>query len=176
MSVHIKLLMWRDAKWTHKKLQKLENPLVCENVKCVPRQGVNHRQSVDLILQQRWYSIIQTGTQSSREDAADQVILETACYKQRLFRETATKVSLIGWRKNRHSDKMPDMSVHVSMQSLHFFSDICWEYTSDKWMLPQAKPSDPSWLCASACSSPVFRKVRFDANNKMYRPERTAAN
>lgn len=37
---------------THKKLQKLENSLVRENVEGVPRQGVDHRQPVDLVLQQ----------------------------------------------------------------------------------------------------------------------------
>lgn len=38
---------------THKKLQELENSLVCEDVKGVSCQGVDHRQPVDLILQQR---------------------------------------------------------------------------------------------------------------------------
>lgn len=45
--------MRREAKGTHKKLQELENPLVCEDIERVPRQGVDYRQSVDLVLQQR---------------------------------------------------------------------------------------------------------------------------
>lgn len=45
-------LVRREYKRTYKKLQELENPLVCENVKCVPCQWVDHRQSVDFILQQ----------------------------------------------------------------------------------------------------------------------------
>lgn len=38
---------------TYKKLQELENSLVCENIERVPRQWVNYRQSVNLVLQQR---------------------------------------------------------------------------------------------------------------------------
>lgn len=51
-----------SAEVTYKKLQELQNPLVSENVKRVPCQRVDHRKSVDLILQQRRHRIVQTAT------------------------------------------------------------------------------------------------------------------
>jgi len=55
---------------------------VCEDIERVPGQGVDDRQSVDLILQQRRYCIVQTVTESFRKDQVN-VILDTACYDGR---------------------------------------------------------------------------------------------
>lgn len=52
----------RITKETHKELEELEDPLVSEDVEGVPCQRVDHRQSVDLILQQRRHGVIQTET------------------------------------------------------------------------------------------------------------------
>lgn len=35
--------------WTHKQLKKLEDPLVCENIKCIPCDRVNDRQAVNFV-------------------------------------------------------------------------------------------------------------------------------
>lgn len=43
---------------THKKFEELEDPLVGEDVERVSCQRVYHRQPVDLVLDQRRYSII----------------------------------------------------------------------------------------------------------------------
>lgn len=47
------LVMKDVKKGAYKKLQELEDPLVCENIERVSSQRVNYRQSVDLVLQQR---------------------------------------------------------------------------------------------------------------------------
>lgn len=40
---------WRVLIWTHKQLQELEDPLVCEDVKCIPCDRVNDRQTVNFV-------------------------------------------------------------------------------------------------------------------------------
>lgn len=39
----------QTARWTHKELEELEDPLVCENIKCVPRDWVDDRQAVNFV-------------------------------------------------------------------------------------------------------------------------------
>lgn len=35
---------------TYKELQELEDPLVCEDIKCIPTDGVDNGQAVNLVL------------------------------------------------------------------------------------------------------------------------------
>lgn len=35
--------------WTHKELEELEDPLVSENIKCIPCNGVDDRQPVNFV-------------------------------------------------------------------------------------------------------------------------------
>lgn len=47
---------------TDKELQKLQDPLVCQDVQSVSCQRVNDRKSVDLVLQQRRHGVVQAVT------------------------------------------------------------------------------------------------------------------
>lgn len=44
---------------THKELEELEDPLVCQDVESVSCQRVDDRKSVDLVLEQRRHGVIQ---------------------------------------------------------------------------------------------------------------------
>jgi hypothetical protein len=46
---------------THKQLEELEDPLVCEDVEGITADRVDDGQPVDLILDQRIHSVVDTG-------------------------------------------------------------------------------------------------------------------
>lgn len=48
---------------THKKLEELEDPLVCENIKCISRDGVNDRQAVNFVFDEGVHCVKQAATQ-----------------------------------------------------------------------------------------------------------------
>lgn len=52
--------------WTHKKLEELEDPLVCENIKCIPRDGVDDRQAVNFVFDEREHCIEQAAVQQTQ--------------------------------------------------------------------------------------------------------------
>lgn len=52
---------------THKKLEELEDPLVCENIKCVPRDGVDDRQAVNFVFDEGVHCIKQAATQQMQK-------------------------------------------------------------------------------------------------------------
>lgn len=95
--------------WTYKKLQKLKNPLVRENIQRVPSQGVNYRQSVDLVLQQRWNCIIQTGEKQTGIKACSVNIAKNetnACTVTYLaLGDMQTKGLKESWRYNSNEKK-----------------------------------------------------------------------
>lgn len=49
--------------WTHKQLEELEDPLVCEDVKCISCDWINDRQAVNFVFDERVHSIKQAATQ-----------------------------------------------------------------------------------------------------------------
>lgn len=51
--------------WTHKQLEELEDPLVCEDVKCVSCDWVNDRQAVNFVFDERVNGVKQAATQHS---------------------------------------------------------------------------------------------------------------
>lgn len=53
--------------WTHKQLEELEDPLVCEDVKCVSCDWVNDRQAVNFVFDERVNGVKQAATQHSYE-------------------------------------------------------------------------------------------------------------
>lgn len=52
--------------WTHKQLEELEDPLVCEDVKCVSCDWINDRQAVDFVFDECVHSIKQAATQHTQ--------------------------------------------------------------------------------------------------------------
>lgn len=48
---------------THKKLEELEDPLVCENIKCIPCDRVNDRQAVNFVFDEGVDCVKQAATQ-----------------------------------------------------------------------------------------------------------------
>lgn len=53
---------------THKELEELEDPLVCENVKCVPRDGVDDGQPVDFVFDEGVHRVKQAANNNNRVD------------------------------------------------------------------------------------------------------------
>lgn len=51
---------------THKQLEELEDPLVCEDVKCVSCDWINDRQAVNFVFDERVHSIKQAATQHTQ--------------------------------------------------------------------------------------------------------------
>lgn len=62
-----------NTRESYKKLQELENPLVCQDVECVSRQRVDYRQSVDLVPQQRRHCVVQTARQTKPHNYCQRV-------------------------------------------------------------------------------------------------------
>ncbi len=57
---------WRWFCRTHKKLEELEDPLVCENIKCIPRDRVDDRQAVNFVFDEGVHCIKQAATQQTQ--------------------------------------------------------------------------------------------------------------
>lgn len=51
---------------THKKLEELEDPLVCENIKCIPGDGVDDRQAVNFVFDEGVDCIEQAARQQAQ--------------------------------------------------------------------------------------------------------------
>lgn len=69
--------------WTHKQLEELEDPLVCEDVKCVSCDWINDRQAVNFVFDERVHSIKHAATQHTQLKAAQKILL--AHRRQRNF-------------------------------------------------------------------------------------------
>lgn len=55
---------------THKQLEELEDPLVCENIKCISCDGVNDRQAVNFVFDEGVHCIKQAvNTMKSSQEA-----------------------------------------------------------------------------------------------------------
>lgn len=61
--------------WTHKQLEELEDPLVCEDVKCVSCDWINDRQAVDFVFDECVHSIKQAATQHTQLKEAQKNLL-----------------------------------------------------------------------------------------------------
>lgn len=53
---------------THKKLEELEDPLVCENIKCIPCDGVNDRQAVNFVFDEGVHCLKQAARQHKHNE------------------------------------------------------------------------------------------------------------
>lgn len=54
--------------WTHKKLEELEDPLVCENIKCIPCDRVNDRQAVNFVFDEGVHCLKQAARQHTHNE------------------------------------------------------------------------------------------------------------
>lgn len=71
--------------WTHKQLEELEDPLVCEDVKCVSCDWVNDRQAVNFVFDERVHGVKQAATQHGQLQEAQRNTFKKATHV-RMFR------------------------------------------------------------------------------------------
>lgn len=72
--------------WTHKQLEELEDPLVCEDVKCVSCDWVNDRQAVNFVFDERVHGVKQAATTTRAITRSAKKHIQKTYVRKRMFR------------------------------------------------------------------------------------------